>query len=383
MDGFMLCGSTSIGSSGGYDFFLVRIGADGALVWEDSFGTTDWDLCHAMSTDDSSVLAAGITYGNGNTEGRGHIIKVNAQGEQQWVYTDSVAGPSEFRGIQTVDNMTFAVGSKLVNGSKQAMITALDNNGDEIWRNYFGGAQDDWFNSVIVNDVGEIIAAGATRSLSEFERIYIVKVTNEGDEVWQRDIGAATADAAATAIKQDHESGYILTGYNTLNLGEYDMIITSITEDGWFEWGDNYGVGNPAVGKSLQPTNDGGYIIAGWSEGHGPGIRAMYVVKTNAEGSTSSDVIPYLDPVSIPIHSNSNLSINPNPTSAGSTLNITSSQMNRVRYISLFDPNGREIIQQICRPYEGFRLPPISDGLYYLWIENEDGSRSVHPLIIN
>src|SRR5690606_30787442 len=99
-------------------------------------------------------------------------------------------------------------------------------------------------------------------------------------------------------------------------------------------------------GYALDITDDGGYVVAGWAENYGPGIRAVYVVKTDSLVVTESlNVIPYLDPVSITTHKRPSFPLHPNPINSGGTIHFS---LEDTRAITLTDLSGRIINQQNC-----------------------------------
>jgi hypothetical protein len=72
-----------------------------------------------------------------------------------------------------------------------------------------------------------------SRSQSNVAQIYIVSVDGTGGFLWNQYIGN-TADAGGSEIRRSNTGGYVFTGYNTLNFGSRDMILTTVDAIGYF-----------------------------------------------------------------------------------------------------------------------------------------------------
>ena len=62
---------------------------------------------------------------------------------------------------------------------------------------------------------------------------------------------------------QTSDAGYIFTGYYSLEGYESDVWVVKTDEDGNMQWSKNYGGTFFDLGRSINPTSDGGYIISG------------------------------------------------------------------------------------------------------------------------
>ena len=71
----------------------------------------------------------------------------------------------------------------------------------------------------------------------------------------------------------------------TVLLGLF-LVSTAIADPGDTLWTRTYGGSSSDFGYSVQPTSDGGYILAGWTGSFGAGIANFYLVKTDADGNT-------------------------------------------------------------------------------------------------
>jgi len=217
------------------------------------------------------------------------------------------------------------------------------------------------------------VTCGGTRSQNPFLQIYLVSLDATGQLQWEQFIGNGP-DAGGTEIRPDHAGGYVFTGYNTLNLGERDMILTVTDGGGWFQFGNNYGNGEPADGYSIDPTDDGGYVVAGWAEDYGPGLRSMYVVKTDSLGMTASLVVEsYLDPLPVPTHTAAAQDMLwPSALSAGDLLNLRVERWPTDAHAFIIDVRGSVVASFAVRQRESaFHVPELAPGHYSLFVTGE------------
>jgi len=376
-DGFIIAGTTSTGTNGGYDMVLIRTDLAGEPLWEKHYGTTEWDLCNAVDVLPDGFIIGGISYGAGSPIGNAYVVRTDLNGDTMWTRTVGETYRTECLGLLATAGPGFvlvgSVGTEA--GDEDAFFTKLDADGEEQWTSTFGGDSTDYFTSVAQATDGGYVACGGSASASPLMQIHFLKIDNDGAFQWEQYFGSG-ADAAATEIRNDHNGGFVFTGYNKLNLGERDMILTVTYADGWFQWGNNFGNGSPADGFSVDITVDGGYVIAGWVEEVGPGLRSMYVVKTGPLGQTDVlSVISTFDPVSVPTMEEPDpVNVWPTLLHSGDPLHISGASigMNSTAFIT--DTYGRSVAALPLGVSET-TLPTsaLNPGVYFLSVGSEQG----------
>lgn len=351
-DGFVVAGTTTSGWQGAYDMLLIRTDMAGEPLWERSYGTSDWDLCNAMDAIADGFVLGGISYGNGMPQGAALIVRTNLDGDTIWTRRLWGAYRMECNGIAfTSDHGVVVAGTTGTSvGPEDGFLAKFDANGTQEWISYFGGDEADVLKSVVETGGGGFVACGTSHSGSAVENIFLVGVDNSGQFQWSRAIGN-TADAGGAEIRRRTGPGFVFTGYNTLNAGAKDMILTTVDESGYFQHGNNFGDGHPAEGYSIDATSDGGYVVAGWAEGFGPGLRAAYIVKTDSLGLTANlNVISYDDPLPVrDLRGDAGLVIYPQMVCAGGQL-----------HVRVGDQDGISAVFTDLRGVAVFRSPPLS-----------------------
>ena len=171
------------------------------------------------------------------------------------------------------------------------------------WQRSLGGSQHDYGTVVKQTSDGGYILAGYSYSGDGdvaaghgYADYWILKLNNSGLVQWQRPLGGSSADVAKS-IEQTGDGGYIIAGGSysingdvTGNRGGSDYWIVKLNSTGNIEWQKSMGGTENDEAQSIRQTNDGGYIVAGWSysdnrdvTGHHPGPRIKGKPQVNAD----------------------------------------------------------------------------------------------------
>lgn len=120
-----------------------------------------------------------------------------------------------------------------------------------------------------------------------------IGVTVSATPAFQRMFGGNNDDAAYS-ISKTSDGGYVVAGYSEstdlpflINHGESDCYIVKLDSNGNLEWQKLHGSVNDDVAHSIQQTDDGGYIVAGYWEVIAGDEDDYYVLKLNASGNRS------------------------------------------------------------------------------------------------
>jgi len=96
-----------------------------------------------------------------------------------------------------------------------------------------------------------------------------------------------SSDDWANSVRQTENGGFIVVGgTRSLGAGSSDVYILKIDKNGDKLWEKFYGGSGNDIAYSIQQTNDGGYIVAGYTYSFGKGGKDVYIIKLDAEGNT-------------------------------------------------------------------------------------------------
>jgi len=155
----------------------------------------------------------------------------------------------------------------------------------DIWQKTYGGSGWDVANSIQQTSDGGYIVAGGTTSFGAGRRnVYIIKLDEDGNKIWEKIYGGSGWDVA-NSIQQTSDGGYIVAGGTTsFGAGEKNVYIIKLDAYGNKIWEKTFGGSGEAY--SIQQTKDGGYIVAGWTESFGAGGSDVYIIKLDEDGNT-------------------------------------------------------------------------------------------------
>jgi hypothetical protein len=128
-----------------------------------------------------------------------------------------------------------------------------------LWEKAYGGAKDDGAKALLLSMDGGYLLAGYTKSFGAGESdMWLLKVDSNGNPQWNMTYGGASDDGA-NCIVQANDGGYILAGYTNSSVANQTAWIVKVDAAGSIQW--NATCTGLAV-TSIARTSDGAYILA-------------------------------------------------------------------------------------------------------------------------
>ncbi|GAB3202368.1 hypothetical protein ABID22_002661 [Pontibacter aydingkolensis] len=328
-------GDKSQNSKGSWDYWVVKLNADGTKAWDKTFGGDSSDLLYsAVSTSDGGFLLTG--YSNStkkpnsdkteNPKGSDYyndywVIKLNADGTKAWDRTYGGDKDDHLSSVISTPDGGFLLGGSSYSGSsgekseearglRDYWIVKLYADGTKAWDKTYGGSGDDFSPVLTVSQDGNYLIAGNSNSSSDGDKTetnkgsydyWIIKVDTNGNKIWDKTYGGNGYDYYPTlAISPD--GAILLGGFTDSGIGGdktdalkggEDYWVLKLSPDGTKMWDKSYGGPNQDWLKSIVVTADGGYLLGGWSSsasmgdnsGSGYGYSDYWIVKITADGT--------------------------------------------------------------------------------------------------
>jgi hypothetical protein len=264
------------------------------IQWQTSFGGSDWENGESVQqTTDGGYILVGHTFSNytfdydivlTKTYPDGSIHWQKFFGGDDWDLAYSVKQTSD--GGYIVAGYTYSYG----NGESDVYLLKVSSNGSKMWDKYFGGDFWDEGYSVQQTSDGGFVVVGLTNSFGAGEYdVYLIKTRSNGGLEFEQTFGG-TGDDHAWSVQQTSDNGYIIAGYTeSLGVGMRDIYVLKLDPGTELQWQKTYDGTNDDVGYSIQQTADGGYIIAGfisyWCPNYASYQKDIALIKTDQFGN--------------------------------------------------------------------------------------------------
>lgn len=388
--GYVLVGYTNSLGAGGYDVYAVRLDSLYNLVWEKTYGGSDWDFgASVKQTSDGGFIIGGSTYSYGAGDEDYYLIKTNAAGDTLWTKTYGGINEDEATAaIPTSDGGYVITGCSKSQGDPNGDFYTIktDANGDTLWTYKYGGSQFDKANDVIESAAGGYLVVGETKSygMGDSDGL-VIKIDASGNYVLNYLMGDVAYDNLYSITeKADGKIGMagITYNYGSLNGDVFEHIVRA---DFSFFNATTFGTLQEDIGYSIAPTADNAFVLCGTTTGFNNQLEDIYLIKTDTNGLsgfTGSENNIVLSGIT-EHNTHTSLAIYPNPANDQVVLNFPSDFRNENTVFQLFDVLGKEYMNfqlDSSVPFY-FSTAALPDGIYSIQL-TQAHTRSTAQLVV-
>lgn len=393
-----ISGEKSDSSRGGSDYWILKIDSVGNIQWQKTFGGFGSDVLYtAEQTLDGGYILGGTSgsdiSGEKSENSRGifdfWIIKTDSIGNIQWQKTIGGNDMDNLYSLsQTSDLGYILAGSSLSNisgeksencrGTLDFWIVKTNSLGIIQWQKTLGGTSSEIPNSVVQTIDGGFIIGGDSYSNISGDKtensrgeddFWLIKLDSVGSLVWQKTIGGNLSEWI-TSVIQTIDGGYLAGGPSASGIsgektdfcrGIDDYWVVKLDTTGMIQWQKTLGGADYDELISLKATNDGGFILGGYS-----GSNAQFEKSENSQGQFDYWVIKLDSPVGISENNiASEMIIFPNP--AKDELTITLSQFQNGQ-LEVYNSIGEKVYTQKISANNKLQIGNWCEGIYFVKI---------------
>ena len=422
--GFILAGTSDSNSGfhkkdscrGKEDLWIVKLDAKGGEQWQRTIGGDGHDIIKSIAqTKDGGYILGGSSSSNvsplilkgqadmfgKNEECRGSldywIIKLDSEGKVKWQKTLGGEYSDMLESIEQTTDGGYIIGGHSNSPSSQDKteenrgagdywIIKIDKDGNTEWQKLLGGNGDDHLYIISQTKDGGYIVGGNSNSDStgnktktnrEGTDMWVVKLDEKGDILWQETYNIGKVDVLASLI-ENQDGTFLIGGYAQTEVAFEkidkkeinDYIAIKISDEGEELWRQMAGSSGEDVMKKLIETRDGGYLLAGTSQGKisrdrysGKGSNDFWVVKLKDKDKKNQDNRIRIEAIPNPATEYTNIIVGFEFTTGTATL---------------YDLGGRQLQSFLIKD----RTIPVNigsypQGIYIVQVVTDTGTESV------
>lgn len=328
------------------DFWIIKLNAKGDEEWQKTIGGGGQEKLQSIIRDkDGGYILAGSSAsdvsGEKTTKCYGNldywVIKLDTKGTIVWQKTYGGIYMDELRSIQSTLDGGFILGgysNSTISGNKTEdnfgegdyWVLKIDKTGDIEWQKTIGGDKDDQLSVIHQSyDKGYIVGGNSNSGSSKSKSIsnksgtdfWVLKLDEKGEILWQETYNFGKVDVLTSLVENDDHS-FLIGGFaqgeilkklaskkknsikvDKMKSGTDDFIALKISEKGEELWSKIVGSDGEDILKKAIETRDGGYLLAGTSNGKvskdknsGIGSNDFWVVKLKDKKKPKEDKKP-------------------------------------------------------------------------------------------
>lgn len=312
----IVLGQTASGAIGAYDILAYRIDINGNIIWQEHYGSPDWDLAASLVAGINAFFIAGTTYGETPGGSRMILYSIDGDGELLTETTYDILADAEAKDLAFHDDAVYLSGTRsFEGGNSQAVLRKVTTTGAVLWEQVRDSVDYDGA-SVDVSDLG--VAAGfSLRDPNESDTwdIQMIGFDHEGNETW-----SFWADTPDPSNQRTADIRYV-TGpdllvsatTDTYGQGGEGALTLRTATDGIFLGVTTIGAGADEFAHQLIEDSEGRIVIVGQTDSYGNGNKDAYLIRLpdrvivdiyeqEVVELTAQDAFVSVDQLQMPLH---------------------------------------------------------------------------------
>jgi len=258
----------------------------------ESFGGDNLDFARKIvKTDEGNYLLLGETesFGSGKTDV--YLVKLDDQGNMLWENFYGGSDDEEAKDIITHPNGYYYIAgstNSYGSGGADMMLIKVNSDGEQISLETFGNKFYDKAFFLTLSTDNNIILGGYVRDAeTQVKNSNIRKLTTDGEEVWSESFGGDSTYIATNGV--DTEDGLFITGRAVISDNNEDIFMLKMEMQGNRLWQKNYGDAGMEQASDFVLTSNGNFVLCGFSGAHGDNSNNdLFLMELTKQGDSIS-----------------------------------------------------------------------------------------------
>ncbi|MEX0967441.1 MAG: T9SS type A sorting domain-containing protein [Bacteroidia bacterium] len=372
---YTFCGTIRKTHSSSEDVYVANFDQDGNLNWDNAFSIgfgTFMGMGIRELKAGGYILSVGSPPVTPGSADAGFLVKLNAAGDTLWTRRFDAIPPKNY--FLPVDVVETSDGGFVMGGSSgQALrLIKTNSNGKLQWNKHYDHISADAA-SIVEDSNGDLIICSVTDSIDTTGNdIYLFRVNNEGEMIWNKIIGDSGDDYGFKIIQDAKDNGFIITGMRTPDTSTASYIyFAKLDGGGNIKCENTFGPPN-SLGFDITPTSDGNLMIIGFKNLFSvPDVNKIFIAKiSNCEISRMEERQRF-----------NTLDIFPNPVAENMQVNLPEGNGNLKLEIS--DARGKVLkVQELNSSNSTVSIRNLPEGIYFLKAHTRKGEVFTNKIVI-
>lgn len=293
--GFILSGSSYVDATKLQQFYLVRTNSNGDEIWSRTFGANAADdkAYTVQPLANGDFLVAGSTQDVSTSNTDAVLYYLDTNGNIQWSVPFGGAGIQEFKQVIVVSDGYVCVGSSVVGknskgqDNRDALLVKFSKTGQILWSKTYGTEAYEDAQSIIQLASGHFVFCGKDTSDA-----IVTRTDKDGVLQWTKKFGNENEDEA-NAILQSKDGNIIIAGSTSVSTTNIDGLALKLNQNGDVIWQRNIGSSQRFESFShVTAAKDGSLFFTGvWGSDIFLITSKTYAVKTESTGVLGNNYV--------------------------------------------------------------------------------------------
>lgn len=292
-----LAGTTRSFGAGGEDVSLLKFSSSGDLIWERTWGGSDYDTGLGIYVDEGeNIYLAGTTRSFGAGDYDAFLLKFDSSGNIESQKTWGGTGKEDFTVVtKDQEGNIYLAGSTV----DDPLILKYDNAGNLLWsRTYLGGYKERIW-SIAIDENGDLILGGGSEKETgprEADTL-LMKYDSSGNLIWARIWEGGRYDYCRGAVPTASGDIFAWGSTSSFALGGYEVLLLKYNSSGQLlssrTWSTD---GGDEELKAGTVDASGNIFLAGYAPNNGGTWKDV----TGTDGFPIGTAVPYAGTESSP-----------------------------------------------------------------------------------